>query len=152
MALCKDTTCSTLQELGEFLQGHGTGLSCGDLFVLRIDYEECRRRLLLQSVRRVMATHTPLRPIDRLHWLMMRRKLGDRPPAAASPEAHNDLSKLPAATLLEVARVTAYLSRMVPGRDVAAAQAWYAQAMGQFMPPEMIPPCNPPDGDGLVVP
>src|SRR5437763_8825652 len=67
------------------------------------------RRLLLLSARRLMATHAPLRPIDRLHWLVMRRKLGDRPPAAASPESNNDLAKLPAASLLQVARVTAYL-------------------------------------------
>jgi hypothetical protein len=38
----------------------------------------------------------------------------------------------------------------VPGRDAAAAQAWYADAMGRFLPPEMVPPCQPPDGDGLV--
>ena len=67
-----------------------------------------------------------------------------------TPESQNDLSQLPAATLLQVARVTAYLSRMVPGRDLAAAQAWYAEAMGRFLPKEMVPPCTPPDGDGLV--
>lgn len=108
------------------------------------------RRALLQSTRRLMATHTPLRPIDRLHWLMMRRRLGDRAPAAAMPESHNDLSQLPPVTLLQIAKVTAYLSRMVPGRDAAAAQAWYAEAMGRFLPREMVPPCQPPDGDGLV--
>jgi len=97
-----------------------------------------------------MATHSPLRAIDRLHWLSMRRHLGDKPPAAAQPESHNDLSQLPPATLLQVARVTAYLSRLVPGRDAAAARAWYTEAMGRFLPAEMIPPCNPPDGDGLV--
>ena len=108
------------------------------------------RRLLLQSARRLMAAHAPLRPIDRLHWLLMRRKLGDKPPAAASPESQNDLAQLPAATLMQVARVTAYLSRMVPGRDDALARAWYLEAMGRFLPAPMIPACLAPDGDGLV--
>ncbi|WP_280153103.1 hypothetical protein [Piscinibacter sp. XHJ-5] len=108
------------------------------------------RRAMLQSTRRLMAAHAPLRPIDRLHWLMMRRRLGDHPPAAASPASHNDMAQLPPATLLQVARVTAYLSRMVPGRDPAAALAWYAQALSPFLPREMMPPCQPPDGDGLA--
>jgi hypothetical protein len=108
------------------------------------------RRALLQSTRRLMATHSPQRPIDRLHWLVLRRRLGDRPLAPAAPPPHSDPSELPAVTLLQVSRVTAYLSRMVPGRDAAAAQAWYADAMGRFLPPEMVPPCQPPDGDGLV--
>jgi hypothetical protein len=108
---------------------------------------KAERRLLLHSARRVMAAHTPLRPLDRLHWLLMRRRLGDRPPVAAAPESHNDLSKLPDATLVQIGRVTAYLSRMVPGSDAAAGQAWHTQAMTRFLPPEMVPPCQPPDGE-----
>ena len=88
-----------------------------------------------------------MRPLDRLHWLLMRRRLGDKPPQASSPEAHNDLSKLPAATLLQVARVTAYLSRMVPGHDADAALAWYKESMRRFLPPEMVPACHAPDGE-----
>ena len=105
------------------------------------------RRVLLHSARRVMATHTPMRPLDRLHWLLMRRRLGDKAPAAASPVSQNDVSQLPPATLLQVARVTAYLSRMVPGRDAAAAQRWYTEAMRHFLPAEMVPACHSPDGE-----
>lgn len=105
------------------------------------------RRHLLESTRRVMAAHVPLRPLDRLHWLLMRRRLGDKPPTAAGPDQANELSQLPAPILLQVARVTAYLSRMVPGRDPTAAVRWYIEAMSRFLPPEMVPPCHPPDGE-----
>jgi hypothetical protein len=126
-------------------------LPCLEVLLARMRLQpKADRRALLQSTRRLMATHSPLRPIDRLHWLAMRRGLGDRPPAAAAPGSHNDLAQLPAGTLLQVARVSAYLSRMVPGLDASAAQAWYAEAMGRFLPREMVPPCNAPDGDGLA--
>ena len=126
-------------------------LPCLEVMLARLRLQpKPARRQLLQATRRLMATHSPLRPIDRLHWLLMRRKLGDMPPAAAAPESQNDLAKLPAVTLLQVARVTAYLSRLVPGGEAAVARAWYAEAMGRFLPAEMVPPCNPPDGDGLV--
>jgi hypothetical protein len=108
------------------------------------------RRLLLESARRVMAVHAPLRPIDRLHWLLMRRRLGDRPPVAAGPEPHNDVSQLTAPMLLHVARVTAYLSRMVPGGDAGASQAWYLAAMSSLLPKEMVPHRQPPDGEGFA--
>ena len=138
--------------LGDVLQlSDGARLPCLEVLLARMRLlPKAQRRALLQATRRLMAARSPLPPLDRLHWLMMRRRLGDQPPAAASPESHNDLAQLPAASLLQVARVTAYLSRMVPGRDAAAALAWYAQAMGRFVPREMVPPCHPPDGDGLV--
>jgi hypothetical protein len=108
------------------------------------------RRLLLHSARRLMAVHTPLRPLDRLHWLLMRRRLGDKPPAAASPESQNDVSQLSPATLLYVARVAAYLSRMVPGLDADTAHAWYVDAMTRFLPREMVPALQPLDGEAFV--
>jgi hypothetical protein len=108
------------------------------------------RRLLLESARRLMAVHAPLRPLDRLHWLLMRRRLGDKPPAAALPESHNDVSQLTPATLLHVARVTAYLSRMVPGGDADASQAWYMDAMSRFLPKEMVPARQTPDGEAFA--
>jgi hypothetical protein len=89
-----------------------------------------------------MATHTPLRPLDRLHWLLMRRRLGDKPPVAASPESHNDLSKLPAATLLQVARVTAYLSRMVARARCGGVAGLVHRGDGAL----------PAQGDGAAVP
>jgi hypothetical protein len=108
------------------------------------------RRLLLESTRRVVAVFSPLRPIDRLHWLFMRRKLGERAPVAALPEQHNSLRGLPRPTLERIAVVAAYLSRMVPGPEREAGRIWYASAMTHLMDPRTLPPCRPPDGDGLA--
>jgi hypothetical protein len=108
------------------------------------------RRALLESTRRVVAAFSPLRPIDRLHWLFMRRKLGERPPVAALPEVHNDLRSLPRHTAERVACVAAYLSRMVPGPERDAGRIWYATAMTHLIDPRTVPPCRPPDGDGLA--
>ena len=45
------------------------------------------RKELLQATRRIMAARGAARPIDRLHWLAMRRGLGEVPPLAARAEA-----------------------------------------------------------------
>jgi hypothetical protein len=108
------------------------------------------RRMLLESTRRVVAAFSPLRPLDRLHWLMMRRKLGERPPVAALPEAHNQLRGLPRPTQERIASVAAYLARIVPGPDLQVGRIWYLEAMNRVMDPISIPPCRPPDGDGLA--
>lgn len=108
------------------------------------------RRVLLQSTRRLMAAIRPLRPLDRLHWLFMRRRLGDRAPQAAQPEAENSFDDLSGVTMLQIARVAAYLAKLVPGADRQAGEAWYRASMSQLMPPDLVPPCTAPDGDGLA--
>ena len=45
------------------------------------------RQELLQATRRVMGARGVARPIDRLHWLAMRRGLGEVAPLAARAEA-----------------------------------------------------------------
>jgi hypothetical protein len=109
-----------------------------------------QRRALLESTRRVMAAITPLRPLDRLHWLVMRRKLGERPPVPGLPGVHNDLRRLPPHTVVRIASVAAYLSRMVPGRDREGALAWYRAAMSHVADTDKVPHCRPPDGDTLA--
>lgn len=139
------------------LRGHVTDLSdatrlpCLDRMLERMRQQpRPERRRLLESTRRVVAAIRPLRPLDRLHWLYMRRRLGDRAPTAARPVAENDLAELPGVTLLQIARVAAYLSRLVPGGDAASGPAWYASAMAQLVEPGLVPPLSPPDGDGLA--
>lgn len=110
-----------------------------------------QRRTLLQAVRRVMAAQSPLRPLDRLHWLLMRRKLSDELPVLApEPETHGELAELPQSSLDRIASVTAYLARMVPTGDAAAGREWYAQALGSAADSLRVPPCVAPDGDGLA--
>ena len=118
------------------------------------------RQALLEATRRVMAARGTVRPIDRLHWLLMRQRLGQASVASAQAAAQSDLSRLPATDVLAVARYCAFLSRMVPvdahdGADApeqaaADAAAWYASAMARWEPHNCIPPCTPPDVDGLV--
>lgn len=108
------------------------------------------RRTLLESTRRVVAAFSPLRPIDRLHWLLMRRRLGEKPPVAALPEGHNDLAGLPGMTIMRIASVAAYLARMVPGADPVAGLRWYLATMCAIVPAESVPPWTPPDGDALA--
>ena len=118
------------------------------------------RQATLEATRRVMAARGTVRPIDRLHWLLMRQRLGQASAATAHTAAQSDLSRLPPTDVLAVARYCAFLSRMVPveahddanAPEVAAAAgaAWYASAMARWEPHNSIPRCAPPDSDGLV--
>lgn len=108
------------------------------------------RRELLRAMRRLVAVHSPLRPIDRLHWLLMRRKLGDRPPMPLPPKAGNDLAELSRYMVGRIASVTAYLARMVPGPDAPAGLAWYSHVISELDHSGEMPPCKAPDGDGLA--
>lgn len=107
------------------------------------------RRTLLESTRRVVAAISPLRPLDRLHWLLMRRRLGEAPlPVVSTP--CSDLRSLPAATLAHLGSVAAYLARMVTGPTPADTQRWYAAAMAPLAAAGTTPPFRTPDGDGLA--
>ena len=107
-------------------------LPCFEALLARMrSHPREERRALLESTRRIVAALTPLRPLDRLHWLVMRRKLGERPPVPGLPGVHNDLHGLPPSTVLRIASVAAYLSRMVPGREREGAQASAFEAAGR---------------------
>jgi hypothetical protein len=128
-----------------------TRLPCLEALLDRVrELPKAQRRALLQATRRVVAAQGPVQPLDRLHWLLMRRKLGDTPPVAALPVAQNDMAALPPQMLQNVAFVTAFLSRLVPGQDAKRGLLWYRAVMGRFMPQSSIPPCDPPDGDRMV--
>ncbi len=123
------------------------------------------RQALLESTRRVMAARGAVRPLDRLHWLLMRQRLGEASAATVHAAAQADLSRLPPSDVLAVARYSAFLSRMVPvevdaeaaaqsqvdeAADEPAGAAWYATVMARWEHHTPIPPCTPPDIDGLV--
>lgn len=124
------------------------------------------RQNLLESTRRVMGARGMVRPIDRLHWLAMRQRLGGPAGTGARGAAAADLSRLPQADVAAIAMVSAYLSRLVPvdaaglppaegagAGGVAgtnAGAAWYETAMAAWRANAVIPPCEPPDSDGLV--
>ena len=124
------------------------------------------RQALLAATRRVMAARGVVRPIDRLHWLALRQWLGEGTAAQHRAAAAEDLSRLPQGEVSAIAAYSAFLSRLVPvdasatppGADAAPpadplptpGQAWYATVMTPWRPHADVPPCHPPDTDGLV--
>jgi len=92
------------------------------------------------------------RPIDRLHWLTMRRALGDGAPLAARAEARPDEVEWLESDVLSVAGYTAFLSRMVPGAiaDAPEGRAWYDAVMAGFPGFVEIPPWQPPKAEAMV--
>jgi len=134
-----------------------------DVLLLRLRGQPlATRQAVLESTRRVMAARGTVRPIDRLHWLLMRQRLGEASATSTHSAARTELSQLPPGDVLAVARYSAFLSRMVPvdthedaGSLVAslaptAGAAWYATVMARWSRHAAIPPCEPPDTDGLV--
>ena len=111
------------------------------------------RQGLLHATRRVMAARGTVRPIDRLHWLAMRQRLGG-PTAAGTREAGPaDPSKLPATDVSSLASYTAFLSRLVPFEavdDTTPGRRWYDDVMSPWHGCGRVPPCQPPDSDALV--
>jgi len=116
------------------------------------------RQSLLEATRRVMGARGIQRPIDRLHWLAMRQRLGEGNAADTRAAATSDLSQLPHSDVLAIAAYSAFLARMVPAEateldDTAptdAGLAWYASVMAPWEQRAVVPPCEPPDSAGLV--
>ena len=110
------------------------------------------RQELLQATRRVMGARGVARPIDRLHWLTMRRGLGEVGPLAARPESHNEAPEWLESDVLCVAAYTAFLSRMVPGSmvDSPDGRAWYDIVMAAWGRFAEIPEWQPPKAEAMV--
>jgi Zn-dependent protease with chaperone function len=103
------------------------------------------RQTLMESARRVMAADGQVRPIDRLHLLLMRQRLGEAQTVKPSTDAHNDMAQLSLHTLRQIAALTAFLARLLPDGD-----AWYASVMHPWLKDAALPPCEAPDADHLV--
>jgi hypothetical protein len=110
------------------------------------------RQQLLQATRRVMGARGVARPIDRLHWLTMRRGLGEVAPLAARPESPDEAPEWLESDVLCIAAYTAFLSRMVPGQavDSADGHAWYDIVMAIWLPFAEIPAWQPPKAEAMV--
>ena len=109
------------------------------------------RQQLLKAMRRIMGARGVVRPIDRLHWLAMRRGLGEVPPLGARPEASADVSEWLETDVLALAVYTAFLSRMVAEdlEDDSTAQRWYESVMEQWQPHSGAPPFDAPDAENV---
>lgn len=115
------------------------------------------RQELLQATRRVMGARGGARPIDRLHWLAMRRALGEPPAAKARDAGSADVAEWLETDLVAIATYSAFLSRMVPFDADAAAHAgssaganWYAQVMEPWQGGALLPGCEPPGGEAAI--
>jgi hypothetical protein len=124
------------------------------------------RKTLLECTRRLMSARGRVRPIDRLHWLVMRQRLGETAHFGARTGADGDISQLQESAVMAIAAYTAFLARMVPGpqgiigtsnpnataKEVAAdnAAAWYATVMAPWQHRADVPPCQVPTVDTLV--
>ena len=110
------------------------------------------RQELLQATRRVMGARGVARPIDRLHWLTMRRGLGEISTLAARPESPDEAPEWLESDALCIATYTAFLSRMVPGPTVDSpdGRAWYDIVMATWLPFAEIPACQPPKAEAMV--
>ncbi len=111
------------------------------------------RQLLLEAARRVMRARGAAWPIDTLHWLLMRQRLGEQGTLAAPAAADVAFSQLPEDDVHAIARYSAFLARLVPSAiiDRKGHAAWYAAVMQTWQGRVPVPPCDPaPDGDALV--
>ncbi len=116
------------------------------------------RQNLLEATRRVMSARGVQRPLDRLHWLAMRQRLGENSPATNRVAATTELSQLPQLDVEAIAVYSAFLARMVPAQSAelddpvppAAGLAWYTGVMAPWAGRAQIPPCEPPGTDSFV--
>lgn len=118
------------------------------------------RQALVEAARRVMSADGLVRPIDRLRWLAMRHRLGEARSPRATAAADNEMTNLPLSTVDHIATMTAFLARLVPAADAAAAvgaagHAWYQAVMAPWAEryrdaARDLPACRPPDADTLM--
>lgn len=103
------------------------------------------RQHLMAAARRVMSADGHIRPVDRLHWLLMHHRLDDAAPATPAPGVLRDIAEASLHTRREIARLTAFLARLVPD-----GEAWYRSVLQPWLAGDALPPCEAPDPDGLV--
>lgn len=115
------------------------------------------RQELLQATRRVMSSRGIARPVDRLHWLAMRRALGEPLAARARNASAADVSEWLEADLIAITHYSAFLSRMVPveagdgeASPGSAGANWYSQAMEPWQGGSALPGCDPPSGEVAI--
>lgn len=108
------------------------------------------RQDVVEAARRVMAADGQVRPIDRLHWLALRHRLGEARPPSPSAGTSNDLADLSESALMQVARLTAFLSRLVPDGELETGTAWYQAVMKRWVRGAIVPAPELPDADEVA--
>jgi len=113
------------------------------------------RQELLQATRRIMSARGTARPIDRLHWLLMRRALGEPLVAQPRPAPSGDVAEWLEPDLIAIGTYSAFLSRMVPedagdGAVGPANKQWYAGVMEAWQAAASLPGGEPPGGEAAI--
>ncbi len=115
------------------------------------------RKALLQATRRVMSARGFARPIDRLHWLAMRRALNGSLPLDTRLDGNTDVTFWLESDVIAIADYTAFLARMVPAAsedddtdDEGAGARWYDQVVANWTQHGTNPAWRPPSSDTMV--
>ncbi len=111
------------------------------------------RQLLLEAARRIIRARGAAWPIDTLHWLLMRERLGQHTALAVPAAADVSFSQMPEDDVHAIARYSAFLARLVPSGTIESKghAPWYAAVMQVWATRVAMPPCDPaPDVDALV--
>ncbi|HVO08344.1 MAG TPA: hypothetical protein VMT83_16240 [Burkholderiaceae bacterium] len=116
-----------------------------------------KRQQVLRAVRRLIAADGRALALDRLRWLAIRHALGDVKALARPAAAEVELDGLATGTALQIGRLSAFLSRIVPAPeidlDVASGAAtsgerWWREVMQPW--PDAGATRDMPDANALV--
>lgn len=107
------------------------------------------RQELLESARRLMTARGGISPIDRLHWLMLRQRLGSRV-VFGSGAGDGGLDGFIDSAALAASAFCGHLARVVPTGEPEAGRAWYDTVITPWKVRHLLGPMPTPDGDALV--
>lgn len=116
-----------------------------------------KRQQLLRAVRRLIAADGRALALDRLRWLAIRHALGDVRALALPAAAEVELEGLATGTALQIGRLSAFLSRIVPSPEVdidvasgaaTSGERWWRDVMQPW--PDAGATRDMPDANALV--
>jgi len=116
-----------------------------------------KRQQLLRAVRRLIAADGRALALDRLRWLAIRHALGDVKALARPAAAEVELEGLATGTALQIGRLSAFLSRIVPSPEIdidvmsgaaTSGERWWRDVMQPW--PDAGATREMPDANALV--
>ena len=116
-----------------------------------------KRQQLLRAVRRLIAADGRALALDRLRWLALRHALGDVRALARPAAADVELEGLATETALQIGRLSAFLSRIVPAPEIdldvvsgapTSGERWWRDVMQPW--PDAGATRDMPDANALV--
>jgi len=116
-----------------------------------------KRQQLLRAVRRLIAADGRALALDRLRWLALRHALGDVKALARPAAAEVELEGLATGTALQIGRLSAFLSRIVPSPEIdldvmsgaaTSGERWWRDVMQPW--PDAGATRDMPDANALV--